>query len=409
MNKPGFRSRLLITTLTLLGLGLGEVRAEAVPDSAGQAAAAWAQSNTPQVPLIPAAPQVAASSYILYEPQSQVVLVEHQADERLPPASLTKMMTSYVLDYEVAKGNVTLNDLVPISVNAWRTGGSKMWVREGTQVRLEDLLRGIVIQSGNDASIAVAEYLAGSEDAFASMMNRHALRLGMVNSHFVNSTGLPDPGHYASARDLALLARAIVYDFPEQYPIYSEKSFTYNNIQQPNRNLLLWRDKSVDGLKTGHTEEAGYCLVASAVRDGMRLVTVVMGTRSEEARAQETLKLLNYGFRYFESHDLYARGQELLKTRIWSAVRDELSVGVGRDIRVTIPRGQKAAMDLKVDVDRIIRGPITAGQTLGQLVVELDGKTLLTEPVVALESVDEAGWFKRLWDALVLFLTSLFE
>jgi D-alanyl-D-alanine carboxypeptidase (penicillin-binding protein 5/6) len=361
-----------------------------------------------QGPLVPAAPQVAASSYILMAAETGEILVESNSIQELPPASLTKMMTSYALDFEIAKGNVSFEDMVPISVNAWKTGGSKMFVREGTMVRLEELLRGIVIQSGNDASIAVAEYLAGSEDAFASIMNQHAARLGMTHSHFMNATGLPMDNHYSSARDLAILARAIVYDFPQQYPIYSEKEFTYNNIKQPNRNLLLWRDKSVDGLKTGHTEAAGYCLVASAVREGMRLISVVMGTRSEEARAQETLKLLNYGFRYFETHSLYNRGQELLKTRVWGGASDEVRVGVAKDIRLTIPRGQKGALNAKVDVDSIIKGPVETGQTLGTLRIELDGKTLVSEPVVALEPIEEAGFFKRIWHEILLFFKSFF-
>ena len=362
-----------------------------------------------QTPLIPAAPQIAATSYILMAAETGEILVESNSVQELPPASLTKMMTSYALDYEIAKGNVSFEDLVPISVQAWKTGGSKMFVQEGSQVRLEDLLRGIIIQSGNDASIAVAEYLAGSEDAFASIMNQHAARLGMTHTHFLNATGLPDENHYSSARDLAILARAIIYDFPQQYPIYAEKEFTYNNIRQPNRNLLLWRDKSVDGLKTGHTAEAGYCLVASAVREGMRLITVIMGAKSEESRAQEALKLLNYGFRFFETHSLYSRGQELLQTRLWGAAQNEVGVGVSRDIRLTIPRGQKGALSAHVDVDTIIKGPVEAGQTVGTLRIEMDGKTLISEPVVALQSVEEAGFFKRLWHAIVLFFKSLFS
>lgn len=365
-------------------------------------------SHANNMPLIPAPPQVAASSYLLIEAETGKVLVESNADQSLPPASLTKMMTSYVLDYEVAKGNIGFDDMVPISVNAWRTGGSKMFIREGTQVRLEDLLRGIVIQSGNDASVAVAEYIAGSEDAFASIMNQHAARLGMHNTNFMNATGLPDNNHYATARDLARLAQAIVYDFPEQYKIHSEQYFEYNNIRQPNRNLLLWRDKSVDGLKTGHTEEAGYCLVASAVRNDMRLISVVMGTRSEEARAQETMKLLNYGFRYFETHKLYDLGQELLQAEVWSGERDQVAVGTSREIKLTIPRGQRNALQAQVDLEPIIKGPIVKGQTLGALQIRLNDETLVNDPVVALENVEEAGFFKRIWHEIVLFVKSLF-
>ncbi len=362
-----------------------------------------------QPALIPAPPQIAGSSYILMDAESGVIIVEHNARERLPPASLTKMMTSYILDYEVSKGNVNFTDEVPISVNAWKTGGSKMFVREGTTVKLEELLKGIVIQSGNDASVAVAEYLAGSEDAFASIMNQHAMRLGMKDSNFMNATGLPHEDHFSSAYDLALLANAIINDFPEQYPIYSEKYFTYNNIRQPNRNLLLWRDKSVDGLKTGHTNEAGYCLVASAVRDGMRLISVVMGTKSEEARARETLKLLNYGFRYYETHKLYAAGEKLLDSKLWAGEADLLPLGLAKEIVVTIPRGQKGALEASVDVDKVIKAPVQTGDELGQLKVKLGDTLLVDEPVVALQSVEEAGFFKRIWHAIVLFFLGLFE
>lgn len=360
-------------------------------------------------PLIPAAPQISASSYILMDAHSGHIIVEENAHQRLPPASLTKMMTSYIVDYELAEGNVKFADQVPISVNAWKTGGSKMFVREGTQVELEELLKGIIIQSGNDASVAVAEYLAGSEDAFASIMNQHATRLGMQNTNFQNATGLPAPEHYSTAYDLALLARAIIFDFPEQYPIYSERSFTFNNIKQSNRNLLLWRDKSVDGLKTGHTEEAGYCLVSSAVRDGMRLISVVMGARNEESRAQETLKLLNYGFRYFETHRLYEAGDKLLDTELWAAQKDNLAVGVQNEIIVTVPRGQKDSLEASVEVDKVIKGPVETGTPLGLMQVKMQDQVIVEQPVVALESVEEAGFFKRLWHSIVLFVLGLFE
>lgn len=356
-----------------------------------------------QAPLIPAPPQIAASSYIMMDAESGAIIVEHNAHEPLPPASLTKMMTSYVVDYEIDKGNVAMEDQVPVSVNAWRTGGSKMFIREGTTVQLEDLLRGVIIQSGNDASVALAEYLAGSEDAFASIMSQHATRLGMRNTQFMNATGLPHPEHFSSAHDLALLAKAIVYHFPEQYAMYSEKYFTYNNIRQPNRNLLLWRDKSVDGLKTGHTEEAGFCLVASAVRNSMRLITVVMGASSEEARARETLKLLNYGFRYYETHKLYHAGQKLLDTEIWTGAQDSVGLGLADPIVLTIPRGQKDALQASVDVEKVIRAPIAAGASFGELKITLNDTLLASQPVVALSSVEEASFFKRIWHEIILF------
>ena len=275
--------------------------------------------------IIPAPPEVAASSYILIDAESGRVIMEKNADQPLPPASLTKMMTSYVVEYEAERGKIKYTDPVLISVNAWRTGGSKMFVREGTTVSVEDLLKGIIIQSGNDASVAIAEHIAGSESAFADIMNQDAKVLGMNNTHFVNATGLPAQNHYSSARDLAILAKALITHFPEQYKIYAEKYFTWNDIRQPNRNLLLWRDNTVDGLKTGHTDEAGYCLVASAVRDGMRMISVVLGTTSEEARARETQKLLSYGFRYFETHHLYSPGVTLQDAQVWKGAVDTMS------------------------------------------------------------------------------------
>lgn len=362
-----------------------------------------------QPALIPAPPQIAAKSYILMDANSGEIIVEENSKEQLPPASLTKMMTAYIVEYEIAQGNITPNDDVLVSVEAWRTGGSKMFIKEGTRVPLEDILKGIVIQSGNDASIAVAEHIAGSEGAFADIMNQHAQILGMSGSHFVNATGLPSDDHYSSAFDLARLARAIIQDFPEQYGLYSEKYFTYNNIRQPNRNRLLWRDKSVDGLKTGHTDAAGYCLVASAKRDDMRLISVVMGTTSEEARARETQKLLNYGFRYYETHELYQTGQVLLDSKVWAGQSDVLNLGVAKDVVVTIPRGQKGNLEAVLDVDSVIKAPVSTGQEFGRIKVTLNGELVVDEPLIALQPVEEGGFFKRIWDLIKLFFIGLFS
>jgi len=359
--------------------------------------------------LIPAPPQIAAKSYILMDATSGEIIVEENAKEQLSPASLTKMMTAYIVEYEMAEGNIASSDEVLVSVKAWRTGGSKMFIKEGTRIPLDDILKGIIIQSGNDASIAVAEHIAGSEGAFADIMNQHAQILGMNDSHFVNATGLPSNDHYSSAYDLALLARAIIQDFPEQYSIYSEKYFTYNNIRQPNRNRLLWRDKSVDGLKTGHTNAAGYCLVSSAKRDGMRLISVVMGTTSEEARARETQKLLNYGFRYYETHELYQAGQVLLDSKVWAGQTDKLTLGVAKDVVVTIPRGQKGKLEASLDVDSIIKAPVNTGQEFGRVKVVLNGETVVDEPLIALQPVEEGGFFKRIWDMIKLFFIGLFS
>ncbi|MFC0702911.1 D-alanyl-D-alanine carboxypeptidase family protein [Marinobacter persicus] len=367
---------------------------------AGQASA--------QSVLIPSPPQIAGSSWVLMDPLSGRVIMEHNSDERLPPASLTKMMTAYIVERELDEGRIAMTDMVPISVKAWRTEGSRTFVREGTTVPVETLLKGVIVQSGNDASVALAEYIAGSESAFVDIMNQQAKALGMENTRFQNATGLPAENHYSTAKDMAILAQAIIEDYPENYPLYAEKHFTYNNIRQPNRNTLLWRDDSVDGLKTGHTEEAGYCLVASAKRDQTRLIATVMGTSSADARAQEVQKMLNYGFRYYETERLFRGGQELVESRVWGGEQDQVSVGMPEDVFVTIPRGSREQLESVVDLDSVIKAPIKVGDELGRVKVTLDGETLVDEPVLALTDVQEGGLFKRLWDAIKLFFVQLF-
>ena len=362
--------------------------------------------------VIPAPPSIAASGYILIDADSGRVITEKNADEKLPPASLTKLMTSYVLSYELAEGNVANTDMVTISENAWAqnptfAGSSLMWIEVGKQVNLKDLHKGVVISSGNDASVAVAEHLAGSESAFADVMNQHAALLGMTGSNFVNAHGLPDSEHYMTARDLAILSKAIL-KYPEEYALYSQPDYTYNNITQTNRNRLLWKDDSVDGLKTGHTEEAGFCLVSSAKRNGMRLISVVMGAKSQSAREIESQKLLSYGFRYFETHPLYSAGDALTATKIWAGSSDSLSLGVERDIHLTIPRGKHKDIEAVMDLAEFIKAPVSAGNEYGELVIRLDGEELLREPLFALESIEQGGIFKRLWDAIVLFVMQLF-
>ena len=362
--------------------------------------------------VIPAPPSIAASGYILIDADSGRVITEKNADEKLPPASLTKLMTSYVLSYELAEGNVANTDMVTISENAWAqnptfAGSSLMWIEVGKQVNLKDLHKGVVISSGNDASVAVAEHLAGSESAFADVMNQHAALLGMTGSNFVNAHGLPDSEHYMTARDLAILSKAIL-KYPEEYALYSQPDYTYNNITQTNRNRLLWKDDSVDGLKTGHTEEAGFCLVSSAKRNGMRLISVVMGAKSQSAREIESQKLLSYGFRYFETHPLYSAGDALTATKIWAGASDSLSLGVERDIHLTIPRGKHKDIEAVMDLAEFIKAPVSAGNEYGELVIRLDGEELLREPLFALESIEQGGIFKRLWDAIVLFVVQLF-
>ncbi|EPJ44102.1 MAG: D-alanyl-D-alanine carboxypeptidase [Osedax symbiont Rs1] len=359
--------------------------------------------------LIPAAPKITATSYIIMDADTGTVIAEKKSQQQFPPASLTKMMTSYITEYELTKGNISLDDKVLVSENAWSTEGSRMFIKEGSQVKLGELLKGIIIQSGNDASVAMAEYIAGSESAFASLMNQHAKLLGMDNTFFSNATGLPSENHYSSPYDLAKLSRAIIQKFPQHYGIYSEKYFTYNNIRQPNRNKLLWRDKTVDGLKTGHTNAAGYCLVASAKRDGMRLITVVLGTKSEEARARESQKLLAYGFRFYRTHQLYEAKKQLSLVRVWGGQESTVRLGVGNALSVTIPRGQAKGLKATMDINTEVRAPVVAGQSYGVVRISLDGKEVKTVPLVALNSVAEGGFFKKTWDGIVLFFIGLLQ
>ena len=360
-------------------------------------------------PIIPSAPQLAAKSYVLMDAASGKVLVENAGDERLPPASLTKLMTAYIATLEIQKGKIAESDMVTVSEKAWRTGGSRMFIQVNTQVSVDDLLHGIIIQSGNDASVAIAEYIAGSEEAFADLMNAAAQRLGMTNTNFVNSTGLPHPEHYSSASDMAKLARAIIYEDPAHYGIYAQKEFLWNNIKQPNRNLLLWRDKTVDGLKTGHTEEAGFCLVASAVRDGMRLISVVFGTDSEQARAAETQKLLTYGFRFFETRTFYQQGVELAKSRVWKGQQDQVSAGLAKDLTLTVPRGQLDKLQAGMTLNPELTAPIQQGDVIGKVEVSLNDQVLQSTDLIALHAVEEGGLFRRFWDSIRLFFFNIFN
>lgn len=361
--------------------------------------------------IIPAAPQIAAKAYLLIDAESGEEIVSYNADEAIAPASLTKLMTSYVLSYELSQGNVSNSDSVLISKNAWAqnplfAGSSLMWIEVNKQVSLKDLHKGVVISSGNDASVAVAEHLAGSESAFADVMNQHARRLGMRGSNFVNAHGLPHKDHFTTAKDLATLSKELI-GFSEEYRLYSEKEFLYNGIKQTNRNRLLWRDTSVDGLKTGYTSEAGYCLVASAVRDGMRLISVVMGARNQDTREQETQKLLAYGFRYFETTQLYAAKTKVADAKIWAGKDSAIDLGVAKDIVMTIPRGSRERLEAVTKIDDVIKAPFSEGQSFGQLVVSLNGKVLEEVDLVALKSVEQAGIFSRLWASLVLFVLNL--
>ena len=352
---------------------------------------------------VPAAPNIAAKQLILLDFNSGAVLAEKNADDRVPPASITKVMTSYVVYKELAKGSFGLADMVPVSEKAWRMQGSRMFVEVGTTVSVEDLLRGLVIQSGNDASVALAEFVAGTEDAFADYMNHYAKHLGMENSHFTNSTGWPDAEHYMSARDIAILALALIRDFPEHYKMYSQKEYTYNNIPQYNRNKLLWSDDSVDGIKTGHTDEAGFCLVSSAQREGMRLVSVVLGSKGEKSRAQESQAMLSYGFRFFETHRLYAADEVLNEARIWKGAQEQISLGLGVDLYVTIPRGEYKKLKADMEVSDPISAPAEQYQEFGAVRVSLNDEVLVEQPLVALQAVAEGSLWQRLRDSVLQY------
>ena len=357
--------------------------------------------------IIPAPPELAAEGYLLIDATTGAALVEFNADQRLPPASLTKIMTSYVAAKEIERGTITLNDRVAVSIKAWRMEGSRMFIQEGTKVRLEDILRGIIVQSGNDASVALAEHVSGSEDAFAELMNQYAQQLGMTDTHFVNTTGLPDENHYTTANDLSRLTVSLINQFPGHYKIYSEKHFTYSDIRQPNRNKLLMRDSSVDGVKTGHTDAAGYCLVASAVRGDMRLLSVVMGASSEESRAAESQKLLTYGFRYFETAHLYRADEAFRQVRIWGGQHSTVKLGLTADVVVTIPKGVRDQLQAGIQIKNEIHAPIEKGDELGSLTVSVPDNEDISVPLTALNGVQEAGFFARIWDSILLFFVGI--
>jgi len=350
---------------------------------------------------IPAPPTIAATAHLLVDHHTGQVLAEHGADDRLEPASLTKIMTAYVVFRELAAGKIALTDEVMISEKAWRTGGSKTFVEVGKRIPLEVLLHGMIIQSGNDASVALAEHVAGSEETFANLMNTHAQRLGMTHSHFTNATGLPDPDLYTTARDLTLVTAATIREFPQYYAWYSDKEYVYHGIKQNNRNRLLWQDPSVDGVKTGHTEAAGYCLVASAKREDMRLTSVVMGSKSERARADASLALLNYGFRFYESPKLYPGDKPIEKLRVWMGAEKEVTVGPAEDLHVTIPRGRYEKLSARIEKNPDILAPLAKGDRVGEIIVDLEGKETLRVPLVALTDVAKGGWWEWLRDTIL--------
>lgn len=364
------------------------------------------------LPIPPAPAPKVSKAWILMDYATGQVLAGENIDAPLEPASITKVMTSYVIASELAKGKLKAEDPVMMTENAWRSGGagtdgSYSGFEVNKTAPLEQMEKGMVVQSGNDAAIALAEHVAGSEEAFASLMNSHAQRLGMKNTRFANATGLSAPGHLSSARDLAMLGRALVHDFPEAYSFNSLKEFTVGPITQPNRNLLLWRDNSVDGIKTGHHSGAGYCLMASAKRGDQRLISVVLGSTSEEQRAVDSQALLNWGFRFFESHRLYDAGKQVATQKVWKGQSDEVKLGVAEPLVVSLPRGRYPAMKSTMDIPKVLVAPITKGQKIGVAKVTLDGKEIASAPLVAIEAVEQAGFFKRLWHEILMWWDAL--
>lgn len=364
----------------------------------------------PQQPIFtPSAPNLEATGYILVDATSSKIIAQKDADKRMPPASLTKLMSLYIISSAIKNGQIRLDDKVRISNKAWKTEGSRMFVKVGDEVPVRQLLEGIIVASGNDATVALAEYIAGSEDAFVSMMNQQAKILGMNNTHFVDSTGLPNPDHYSTPHDLAILTQHYIKNFPEDYSLYGEKWFTYNGIKQPNRNRLLWRFQYADGLKTGHTAEAGYCLVASAKKDGMRLISVIMGAPTDQARTEDSIRLLTYGFRFFETHKLYDATKALVKVRVWQGRNAETPLGLTEDFYVTVPSGQFKKLQADMALSSPIEAPIKKGDACGKVNVLLNNQTIGSQPLVALDDNPRGNLWRRAADSVKFKLHKYFS
>lgn len=355
----------------------------------------------PQQPTFtPSAPNLDATGYILMDGTSGKILAEKQSNNRMPPASLTKLMSLYIISAAIKSGQIHLDDKVRISEKAWKTEGSRMFVKVGDEVPVRDLLQGVIVASGNDATVALAEYVAGTEEAFVALMNQQAKLLGMNGSHFIDSTGLPNPQHYSTAHDLATLTRAYIINFPEDYSYYSEKWFAYKGIRQPNRNRLLWRFQYADGLKTGHTDEAGYCLVGSAKKDGMRLISVVLGEPNDNARTEDSIRLLTYGFRFFETHKLYDASMPLLHARVWQGEQSDVSLGITQDMYVTVPTGQYKKLQATISLNNPLKAPIIKGNAYGTLNINLNGQVIASEPLIALQNNARGGFLRRATDTV---------
>jgi D-alanyl-D-alanine carboxypeptidase (penicillin-binding protein 5/6) len=368
-----------------------------------------------QLPVLPAAlkpptpPELVANSYLLKDYHSGQILMEKDSHKRVEPASLTKLVTAYVVFSELYSGHLKLTDSTKISEKAWKMEGSRMYLKLGSAVTVEELLKGMIIQSGNDASVALAEMIAGDETAFAALMNQYAEHLGMKESHYINSTGMPDPAHYTTVHDMMIISEALIRNFPEYYPYYSQKEYTYNKITQQNRNDLLWRDNSVDGIKTGHTNSAGYCLVVSAKRDNMRLISIIMGTESAKVRIAETQKMLTYGFRFFESVLLYPAGKKIENVRVWQGKSQNLELGLKQDLYLTVPRGEAAQIVTQININQPLIAPINKHSPQGEIIAQYDHKIRAKRPLLALQTVAQGNVFEQIWDRILLFIQNLWN
>ncbi len=356
----------------------------------------------PPVTLTPTPPPINARAYILQDFHSGYSLMKKGVEETIEPASLTKLMTAYIVFEKLQTEDIKLTDKVKVSNNAWTMKGSRMYLEANTSVTIENLLKGMIIQSGNDASVALAEHLAGSEEDFVNLMNERAKTLGMINTHYVNSTGLPAKEHYTTVSDLIKITRALIDTFPSYYGWYSEKEFTYNNITQSNRNLLLWRNKNVDGIKTGYTERAGYCLIASAKQDNMRLISVVVGTNGKKQRADETEKMLDYGFRFFNTYQLYKEGESLNTEKVWKGSSDQLQLGLGTPLYITIPKGQYKQLKATLHINKHISAPVIKGNNYGSIKINLGNHVISEQPLVALHAIELGNWWQQLVDFTLL-------
>ena len=359
--------------------------------------------------LVPKAPKLNLSSYILIEANTNTVIAEFNSDNQIAPASMTKVMSGYVIADQIANGSISLDDKVLISEKAWKTGGSKMFIEAGKRVSVKDLLSGIIIQSGNDATIAMAEYVAGSEEGFVDFMNAYASEMGLTNSLFQNSTGFSDPNHFSSAKDLAKLTQALINNFPDHYATYKEKEFTFSGIRQLNRNKLLWRDDSVDGVKTGHTDSAGFCLISSAQRNDMRLIAVVAGSESENERLTASQRLLEYGFRFYATQKLVSQEIKVTTAKVWGGKTNEVALGSTKDIYLTLPRSEFKNIKANYQFNNNLQAPIEIGQMIGSIEFTSNDRVVLSAPLVAIETVEAKGFFGMLWSRLVYWITTLFS